>query len=175
MPKQFEFCKICRFNHNQGKGHKYSSKHQQQLAFLLAKAHQKFKDVSFFRKNPSWLREEDRSRNKFWCHFCEEEVSEENSVFVCSNTIRHLASSSHLRNIKKFWFEQGADVDKRHLYVIGGEELSKWEDACNTLSASALQEPSPEAVNSMGIIAVQTKTFTGGIWVLFTLRIVGQK
>lgn len=42
-----------------------------------------------------------------------------------SNTIRHLASPSHLEALKKFWYENGADVEKRHLYVIRIEELAK--------------------------------------------------
>lgn len=176
MPnKQFELCKVCRLNHNQGRGHRYSARHKQRLAPLLSKALHKIKDVSFFLNNPARLRESDRPLNAFWCTFCEEKISEDSSVFVCSNTIRHLASSTHVETLKKYWYENGADVGKRHLYAFQTEELAKWEDACKALSAaSTSRELSPGSVNRMGaIITIQFKTLTGGVWVIIIPRPAG--
>ncbi|KAH7423217.1 hypothetical protein KP509_12G044500 [Ceratopteris richardii] len=156
MPdKQFEYCTVCRLNHNRGKGHKFSAKHQQRLESHLSKALSKIRDISFFLSNPALLRHSDRASNSFWCSFCDTTICELDSTFVCSNTIRHLASSSHLDAIKKFWFENGASAEKRHLFVVQSEELAKWEDACKALStASASMEPSHGAVNRMAVFVV---------------------
>ncbi len=39
--------------------------------------------------------------------------------------IQHLASAEHVAAVKAFWSEHGADVAKRHLYVLSEEDLEK--------------------------------------------------
>lgn len=39
--------------------------------------------------------------------------------------IQHLASAEHVAAVKAFWLEHGADVAKRHLYVLSEEDLEK--------------------------------------------------
>lgn len=82
MPKQFAFCSVCRRNHDQGKAHKYGVKHKQRRDQLLGRAHRKIQEVQLFLRNATPLREEDKGVNKFWCYFCEEDITEEHSVFA---------------------------------------------------------------------------------------------
>lgn len=42
--------------------------------------------------------------------------------------IQHLASAEHVAAVKAFWSEHGADVAKRHLYVLSEEDLEKVGD-----------------------------------------------
>ncbi|KAI5063030.1 hypothetical protein GOP47_0021577 [Adiantum capillus-veneris] len=151
MPnKQFEHCKVCRLSHNRGKAHKYSSSHKQRLDSHLSKSLLKIRDLSFFLSSPTVLRPSDRPLNSFWCSFCGTTITELDSTFACSNTLRHLASASHLDAVEKFWHENGAEAEKRHLYGITSEELAKWEDACKALSAaSTSMELSHGAVNNI--------------------------
>ncbi|MCO5547026.1 hypothetical protein L7F22_000467 [Adiantum nelumboides] len=138
MPnKQFEHCKVCRFSHNRGKAHRYSTTHKQRLDSHLSKALLKIRDLSFFLSNPTFLRPSDRALNSFWCSFCDITITEIDSTFACSNTLRHLASALHLDAVRNFWYENGAEAEKRHLYSIELEELAKWEDACKALSAAS--------------------------------------
>jgi hypothetical protein len=51
--------------------------------------------------------------------------------------IQHLASAEHVAAVKAFWSEHGADVAKRHLYVLSEEDLEKWKEACEVPIAAA--------------------------------------
>ena len=80
--KQFAFCRVCRQNQNQGKGHKYAVKHKQHLSQLLSKARKKIEEIRFFIEEVSPLQDEGRSCNKYWCHFCEQDIDEKQSLFA---------------------------------------------------------------------------------------------
>lgn len=123
-------CEICRVNHDQGKGHKYSVKHKKSLAQLLGKFQKKVQDILYFAKNPMLLRPEDKDRNRFWCAVCHQDIDERDSIFACCNAIKHLASSEHMACLKSFWSENGADINKRDIYYISQKDFSKWENRC---------------------------------------------
>jgi hypothetical protein len=53
------------------------------------------------------------------------------------DVIQHLASAEHVAAVKAFWSEHGADVAKRHLYVLSEEDLEKWKEACEVPIAAA--------------------------------------
>lgn len=78
----FMFCRVCRINHDKGKGHKYGVKHKQYLADFLSKARTKIEDIRSSLKEGSLLQDEGRGRTKFWCSFCELEVHEKGNVFA---------------------------------------------------------------------------------------------
>ncbi|KAJ7528540.1 hypothetical protein O6H91_15G007400 [Diphasiastrum complanatum] len=136
MPKDFSFCQVCRRNHNQGRGHRYSAKHKECLAQFLSRALNKIQDVRFFLENVQRLRDEDRYRNKFWCYFCEEEVGEQGSLFACSNAIKHLSSSKHVDSVIRFCSKHGVDLQKQQLYLFSEKEFTKWEELCRLSSSS---------------------------------------
>jgi hypothetical protein len=54
--------------------------------------------------------------------------------------IQHLASAEHVAAVTAFWSEHGADVAKRHLYVLSEEDLEKWKEACEVQIAAAAGE-----------------------------------
>ncbi|CAM6040879.1 unnamed protein product [Sphagnum compactum] len=137
LPKQYRYCSVCRQNHQQGKGHKYSTKHKQRLTQLLSKAHKRIQEIRVFLLNNNVSsrlqppQEDHQQQRKFWCHFCEQEVVEEKHIsFMWGDVIQHLASAEHVAAVKAFWSEHGADVAKRHLYVLSEEDLEKWKEAC---------------------------------------------
>ncbi|KAL3684285.1 hypothetical protein R1sor_002307 [Riccia sorocarpa] len=134
MPTQHQFCRVCRQNHDQGKGHRFGTKHKQRLDALLKKIQKNVQEVRFFLKNAMLLKaNSDSSSNKFWCHFCEQEIREESGRVACEQTIRHLASKQHFGAVKKFWFENGGDVSKQQVFFITDSDFGKWEEACTAL------------------------------------------
>nr|XP_010926848.1 TITAN-like protein isoform X1 [Elaeis guineensis] len=146
---EFEFCEVCKLNHDQGHRHKYFSSHRRALAASLARFHKKLADLRFFLCNPSPLRPEHSTLNRLWCLFCAVDLHEVSSPFACSNAIYHLASLEHLENIKGFLQKNGGGMDRVDSFRVSEAELLKWEKGCELLknAASASSEghigPSP--------------------------------
>ncbi|RZS29196.1 hypothetical protein BHM03_00062898, partial [Ensete ventricosum] len=78
----FEFCEVCRLNHDQGRRHKYFPSHARALAAVLARFHGKLSDVRFFLRNPSSLSPEHAVLNRLWCLFCRCDLRELGSSFA---------------------------------------------------------------------------------------------
>ncbi|KAF8399963.1 hypothetical protein HHK36_015835 [Tetracentron sinense] len=134
---EFEFCKVCNLNHNQGRRHNYFPNHTKSLSSFLSRFLQKLSDVQFFLKNPTPLRPEHASRNRLWCVFCDSDVDELHSFFACSNAINHLASSQHLKNLKGFLWKHGGGMDRVGAFSISEADLAKWEKRCKLLKGVA--------------------------------------
>jgi hypothetical protein len=79
---EFEFCKVCKINHDQGLRHKYFPKHKQSLSTFLSRFQNKLSNVRFFLKTPTPLDPQLASRNRLWCVFCEEDIDELSSSFA---------------------------------------------------------------------------------------------
>ena len=79
---EYEFCKVCNLNHDQGQRHKYFPSHKSSLSNFLSRFQAKHSDVRFFLKNPSPLRPELASKNRFWCVFCDSDIDEIGSSFA---------------------------------------------------------------------------------------------
>ncbi|XP_028766185.1 TITAN-like protein isoform X2 [Neltuma alba] len=135
---EFEFCKVCNLNHNQGLRHKYFPSHKKSLSNFLSRFRKKFSDISFFLKNPAILRPEHASRNRFWCIFCDTDVDELTSSFACANAISHLASVNHLKNLKQFSWKYGGSMDQLEAFTVSDADVAKWEKKCTTLQKEAV-------------------------------------
>ncbi|URE38331.1 coiled-coil domain containing 84 [Musa troglodytarum] len=121
-------------NHDQGRRHKYFPSHARALAAVLARFHGKLSDIRFFLRNPSSLSPEHAVLNRFWCLFCRCDLRELGSSFACSNTIKHLASSEHLRNLKEFLRKHGGGMGRVDSFRVSEAELLQWEKGCETLN-----------------------------------------
>ncbi|KAK6920518.1 CCDC84-like, partial [Dillenia turbinata] len=131
--KEFEFCKVCRLNHNQGRKHIFFPSHKKALSSFLSKFLPKVSDVSFFLKNPTLLRPEFVSRNRFWCVFCDSSIDELGREFACCNSINHLASEDHLKSLKHFLWKYGGGMDHVDSFRISQADVVKWEKRCKLL------------------------------------------
>ncbi|KAI9177204.1 hypothetical protein LWI28_012309 [Acer negundo] len=80
---EFEYCKVCKRNHNERQRHKYFPSHTKSLSNFLSRFQNKITDIRFFLKNLSVLSPEHASRNRFWCVFCDFDADELGSSFVC--------------------------------------------------------------------------------------------
>ncbi|KAL0364462.1 UNVERIFIED_CONTAM: TITAN-like protein [Sesamum angustifolium] len=98
--QQFEYCEVCRVNHNQGRRHNYFPNHKTSLATLLTRFQSKLSDVKFFVKTPMLLHPDHAHQNRLWCPFCNCDVLELDSHFACDNAIEHLASVEHWKSVK---------------------------------------------------------------------------
>ncbi|KAI4336323.1 hypothetical protein L6164_014862 [Bauhinia variegata] len=145
---EFEFCKVCNLNHDQGLRHKYFPNHQKRLSPFLSRFQKKISDIRFFLKNPTTIRPEHASRNRFWCVMCDTDIDELGSSFACANAIHHLASVNHLKNLKQFLWKYGGDKHKLDAFRILDTDLAKWEKKCTALTddAVSLSEGSQGAV-----------------------------
>ncbi|XP_022736685.1 TITAN-like protein [Durio zibethinus] len=138
---EFEFCKVCKLNHNQGQRHKYFPNHKNCLSVFLSRFQNKIDDIRFFLKNPTALRPEHADRNRFWCVFCDTDVDELDSSFACENAINHLAGTDHLKNLKHFLWQYGGKMDCLDMYRILETDLTKWEKKCKSLKIEAMAAP----------------------------------
>ncbi|KAL5074934.1 hypothetical protein RYX36_013918 [Vicia faba] len=73
---EFEFCKVCNINYDQGIRHKYFPKHKKSLSTFLSRFQNKLSDIRYFLKTPTSLSPQLASRNHFWCVFCDQDINE---------------------------------------------------------------------------------------------------
>ncbi|GMP34144.1 hypothetical protein CsSME_00007143 [Camellia sinensis var. sinensis] len=137
---EFEFCKVCKLNHDQGNRHKYFPNHAKSLSSFLSCFQNKLSDVLFFLKNPTPLRPEHASRNRLWCVFCDSDIHELGSSFSCGNAINHLAGADHLKNLKSFLWKHGGGMDRVDSFRVSEANLAKWERKCKSLKSEAANE-----------------------------------
>ncbi|QHN98256.1 TITAN-like protein [Arachis hypogaea] len=135
---EFEFCKVCKLNHNQGLRHKYFPNHNKSLSNFLSRFRNKLTDVRFFLKNPKFLSPQFASQNRFWCVFCDVDIVELHSSFACANGIRHLASAEHVKNLKHFFWKNGGSVDQLDAFMVSDDDVAKWEKKCEALQNEAV-------------------------------------
>ncbi|PON72134.1 Coiled-coil domain-containing protein [Trema orientale] len=165
---EFEFCKVCRLNHDQGQRHRYFPNHKKSLSIFFSRFQTKLADVRFFLKNPTLLRPEHASRNRLWCVFCDSDIDELGSSFACSNAINHLASKSHLKNLKHFLWKYGGGMDCIDNFRILEADVAKWEKKCNSLKSGAVSSkeashgpvlgPSNDIHNELNYVNVNSYT-----------------
>ncbi|KAG6513253.1 hypothetical protein ZIOFF_023566 [Zingiber officinale] len=124
--REFQFCSVCRCNHDQGNRHRYFPGHVRALTTLLSRFHRKISDLRSFVRNPSLLLpEHDAALNRLWCIFCSCDLHETDSLFARSNAIRHLASSMHLLNLKNFLEKHGGGMDRVDSFRVSEADLVK--------------------------------------------------
>ncbi|XP_047167790.1 TITAN-like protein isoform X2 [Vigna umbellata] len=127
---EFEFCKACNINHDQGLRHKYFPNHKKSLSSFLSRFRKKLSDVRFFLNAPIPLDPQLASRNRFWCVFCDQDVHEHSSSFACANAIRHLASAQHVKNLRHFFWKYGAAANQLDAFMFSDDDVTKWERKC---------------------------------------------
>ncbi|CAB4280501.1 unnamed protein product [Prunus armeniaca] len=135
---EFEYCVVCKLNHDQGPSHKYIPSHTKSLSTFLSRFQDKLSDVRFFLKNPTPLRPELASRNRLWCVFCDTDIDDLDSSFACGNAINHLASAEHLKNLKHFLWKYGGGMDRLDTFRISEDDLAMWEKKCKSLKNEAV-------------------------------------
>ncbi|KAF5743689.1 hypothetical protein HS088_TW08G00274 [Tripterygium wilfordii] len=135
---EFEFCKVCRLNHDQGERHKYFPKHKSSLAAFLSRFQSKLNDVRYFVKHPIVLASEHASRNRLWCVFCDTDIDELGCSFACENAINHLGSGEHLKILKKFLWKNGGGMDCVDTFRILEADLTKWKNKCKSLKEESV-------------------------------------
>ncbi|VFR03186.1 unnamed protein product [Cuscuta campestris] len=128
----FEFCEVCKLNHNQGKKHKYIPNHKKSLEAVLTRFRSKLVDLRFFLKNPTPLRPDQASPNRLWCIFCQLDILELHSFLTGENAIAHLASEDHLKKLKGFLWKYGGGMDKLDFFRITEVDFAKWRKECMT-------------------------------------------
>ncbi|KAL8260964.1 hypothetical protein R6Q59_025013 [Mikania micrantha] len=138
----FEFCKVCKLNHNQGRRHNYFPNHVKSLSLFLSHFQSRISDVRFFLKNPSLLLSELASRNRLWCVFCDSDVTEYDSFFACEKAISHLASAEHLKNLKGFMWKHGGAMDQVDRFRVSESDLAKYERKCISMKSEDSNEQS---------------------------------
>ncbi|KAK7410999.1 hypothetical protein VNO78_02301 [Psophocarpus tetragonolobus] len=127
---EFEFCKACNINHDQGLRHKYFPNHKKSLSTFLSRFRKKLSDVRFFLNAPIPLNPQLASRNRFWCVFCDLDIDEHSSSFASANAIRHLASAEHVKILKHLFWKYGAASDQLDAFMISDADVDKWEKKC---------------------------------------------
>jgi hypothetical protein len=74
----FQYCTVCRLNHNHGYGHVYTKKHQAKLGILLDKALAKVNEMQKLVEKPLLLHEDKQE----WCIICQKEIDLSDKSFV---------------------------------------------------------------------------------------------
>ncbi|KAF0914434.1 hypothetical protein E2562_028516 [Oryza meyeriana var. granulata] len=123
----FEYCELCRRNHDQGRRHRYFPAHRAALAAALSRFRSK---LSYLRRaicHPS-----SAPRSRLWCPFCSADLVDLDTRFACSNAIYHLASQDHLNGVKAFLRKHGGGMDQVDSFRISEGQLAKWEKCCES-------------------------------------------
>ncbi|RDX73302.1 TITAN-like protein, partial [Mucuna pruriens] len=127
---EYEFCKACNINHNQGLRHKYFPNHKKSLSTFLSRFRNKLSDVRVFLNTPAPLSPQQASRNRFWCVFCDQDIDQNSTSFARANAIRHLASAEHVKNLKHFFWKYGGPADQLDAFMVSDDDVTKWEERC---------------------------------------------
>ncbi|TVU08815.1 hypothetical protein EJB05_42230 [Eragrostis curvula] len=132
---EFEFCELCRRNHDQGRRHRYFPAHRAALAAALTRFRSKLSDLrrAGLRGAPSSSSSQP-PRPRIWCPFCATDLD---SRSACANAIYHLASNEHLKGVKDFLRKHGGWMDQVDSLRISEGELAKWEKGCESSSTGA--------------------------------------
>ncbi|KAL8547803.1 hypothetical protein ACS0TY_007218 [Phlomoides rotata] len=131
--QQFEFCEVCRLNHNLGRRHNYFPSHKNSLSTFLARFQTKLADVKLLLRTPTRIRPEDAHQNRLRCVFCNCDILELDSQFACGNVIEHLASEEHWKRVKGFMWKYGGGMDRVDSFRISEVDYAKWEKKCKSL------------------------------------------
>ncbi|KAM3276527.1 hypothetical protein ACQJBY_044748 [Aegilops geniculata] len=129
----FEYCELCRRNHDQGRRHRYFPAHRAALAAALSGFRAKLADLRRALLRPSTP----GPRSRLWCPFCSADLVDLDSRFACSNAIYHLASEEHLKGVKDFLRKHGGGMDQVDSFRISEDELAKWEKGCESSGTEA--------------------------------------
>ncbi|KAH0462420.1 hypothetical protein IEQ34_009995 [Dendrobium chrysotoxum] len=125
--ESFEFCEVCNLNHDQGRRHRYFPKHSRTLANTLSRFQNKFSELQFFIRNPSFLRSEHAALNSIWCVFCALDISETGGYFrQCHPSFRERGALLESK-------EHGGGIDRVDLFRVSEADLLKWEKGCEAL------------------------------------------
>ncbi|KAL4592670.1 hypothetical protein LXL04_005673 [Taraxacum kok-saghyz] len=144
---EFEFCKVCKLNHNQGRRHNYLPNHVKSLSSFLSRFQSKLSDVRLFLKNPSSIRPELAFRNRFWCVFCDIDVTEHGSSFAWLKTgfgdagnyskckssthpyvfmvVKQILGKMRMKNLKSFMWKHGGGMNRVDAFRISEADLAK--------------------------------------------------
>ncbi|XP_057812378.1 TITAN-like protein isoform X2 [Salvia miltiorrhiza] len=147
-PHEFEFCEVCKLNHNHGRRHNYLPSHKNSLSSLLARFQSKLSDVKFFLKTPMPILPELAHQNRLWCVFCNCDIVELDSQFAC-NAVEHLAGEEHWKRVKGFMWKYGGGMDRVDLFRISEADYAKWEKKCKTLKMEAAKTQSVGTLNDI--------------------------
>lgn len=148
--QQFDFCKVCRRNHDQGRAHIYFPNHKKSLSSLLSSFISKLSHIrSFLRYPPTTPPLPPPVDSSLWCIFCDSLIS-----LPCENVISHLASEEHLKNVRDFLRKYGGGMDRVDSFRVSEAELLKWEKSCKSLksASSSSKEVSSEPSKGMRVI-----------------------
>ncbi|WVZ65484.1 hypothetical protein U9M48_014837 [Paspalum notatum var. saurae] len=129
---EFEYCEVCRYNHDQGRRHRYMRKHREELDAVVTRFRSKLSDLrrALLHGAPS----SQPPRPRLWCPFCSVDLD---SRSACGNAIYHLASGEHLKGVKDFLRKHGGAMDQVESLRISEDGLAKWEKVSKSLSTEA--------------------------------------
>ncbi|KAJ0579732.1 hypothetical protein HanHA300_Chr04g0121141 [Helianthus annuus] len=139
---EFEFCKVCKLNHNQGRRHNFFPNHVKSLSSFLSRFQTKISDVRFFLKNPSLLPPDLASRNKFWCVFCDSDVTEHDSAFTWYQWNQTSCKCRSFKKLKSFMWKYGGGMDQIDRFRFTEADLAKYEKKCISLTSGSGSEQS---------------------------------
>ncbi|KAH9626327.1 hypothetical protein KSS87_000559 [Heliosperma pusillum] len=136
--EEYEYCKICRINHNQARRHNFFPRHTTSLSSLFSRFLHKLSLLNSPISNPTFnLPPHASSSSPFWCIFCEFDVHDVGASFASGNVIKHLASKDHLDNVKQFLWKYGGGSNKVDSFRVSEAEFAEWEKKCEVLTCKA--------------------------------------
>ena len=123
----FSYCSVCRINHNQKRNHIFTTKHKQKLKIVLQKFGTRIKLCRPYLENPVIEEFSDEKTEKFWCHFCMEEinkhVTDHFKAILYGGLFEHIANEKHYEAIEKFWVDNGAEAKYKSQFIISQTDL----------------------------------------------------
>jgi len=120
----FAYCRVCRSNHNNGKGHKYQKKHKLALEKTLLKQAQIVSEYKLLSTNENMPPTTENTIT--WCIFCDSEVNNVGTPIACYGMVHHLATKDHKKHVLEFFKDMGAsNKEDRTKYLIQRGEFNQ--------------------------------------------------
>eukprot|EP00794_Sanderia_malayensis_P010897 gene10897-12056_t len=130
----FLFCNVCRVHHQQGKKHKYSSKHKNLCRDIINKYKCKTKQCLEYLHKPEVIDGELEPGANFWCQFCQKRVTKHVTDRTISikygGLFEHLSSVEHHKKTHLYWRVNGIDRTEKDHFLITSDTYTNYKNKC---------------------------------------------
>eukprot|EP00124_Ichthyophonus_hoferi_P000323 Ihof_evm19s11 gene=Ihof_evmTU19s11 len=129
--KRFQFCEVCRRNHDQSRAHVYSSRHRENLKKILNKFEKKIQECKPFLKDVEVVDGEAAGETCFWCYFCATEFQRhvvcDQLVVLYASMFEHLSCENHITAASKYFKRHNVEANLMDNFIISEKSITKFK------------------------------------------------
>jgi hypothetical protein len=128
----WRYCVVCSRHHDQGRKHIFTTKHKNKLNTILNKFSEKVRSARQRVQKPGVMEGELEPDSTLWCYFCQLEVTrhvtDHFTTMVWGGLLEHMASPSHHKSTRRFWWLNGADKKLLQNFLLFEAEYRRYKE-----------------------------------------------